>query len=786
MAEINEEIQRLLKQVVEHFDKEDRPVRERQIRLWRRLKLYWEGFQRVWWSETAHDWRVYDEQLNAESYSDQSFYDKPVNVFRAYLESIIAALSITIPAIKCYPDDADDPLDVSTAKAGDNIANLIMRHNDVSLLWLKALFIWCTEGMTACYTYPKEDESYGTYEDKEYKDEEQEVHQCPSCGQTLDPDLFAQAKNLSENEEDEFQPGDDDAELHNLIMNEDQIVCPSCAVQLDPDLQKTKIIVTRLVGVTKKAKSRICMEVYGGLNIKIPNYARTQAECPYLIYAYETHYSNIIDKYEVFKKGDFDLKTTAGGMYDPYERWGRLNPQYVGEYPVNNVTVRNCWLRSWAFNVLQPEESKQLKKKFPDGVKVVMVNDQFAEAEDESLDDCWTLTQYPLSDYLHHDPAGMTLVNIQDITNELISLVIQTIEHGISQTFADPAVLNFDQYNQMEVAPGMVIPTKAPRTGQKIADGFFETRTATLSAEVLPFSQKIQEFGQLVSGALPSLFGGMASEGGKTAAEYSMSRSQALQRLQNNWKVLLVWWKQIFGKAIDSFIKEQSEDERYVAKDELGKFYNVFIRKAETLGKIGSIELEANENLPLTWGQRKDVIMQILQGNNPMLLNALMDPENINMLKDAIGLDDFVLPGEDDRQKQYEEIQQLINSEPIEQPAVDPTTGQPAMDPTGNPIPEEQPSVVVDQDVDNHEIEAAICRHWLVSDAGRLAKVENPMGYRNVLLHMKQHLMFIQQAQMAQAGPGGNPPSGPNNGQPQNAAVAAPPQQSQTGDMTNV
>ena len=41
---------------------------------------------------------------------------------------------------------------------------------------------------------------------------------------------------------------------------------------------------------------------------------------------------------------------------------------------------------------------------------------------------------------------------------------------------------------------------------------------------------------------------------------------------------------------------------------------------------------------------------------------TLATPENIPYLKKAIGLTDYIIPGEDDRQKQYEEIQLLVNS----------------------------------------------------------------------------------------------------------------------------
>jgi hypothetical protein len=337
------------------------------------------------------------------------------------------------------------------------------------------------------------------------------------------------------------------------------------------------------------------------------------------------------------------------------------------------------------------------------------------------------------------------LVSIQDITSDLISLTLQTIEHGIQQTFADPGVLNFEQYRQAETMPGGIYPA-IPKTGKAVGDGFFETRTATLSAEVLPFFNQVQTLGQTVSGALPSLFGGQLS-GSRTASEYSMSRAQALQRLQNTWKMFTIWWKAVFSKVIPMYIQEVQEDEKSVEMTEQGNFINVFIRKAELEGHIGRIELEANENLPITWSQRKDTYMDLLKLQNPEILQALSDPENIKELVEAIGLDDFTVPGEDDRQKQYEEIKLLINSEPIQLPP-DPqavvmsmSMGMPP------PPPTEVPSVEVDPDLDNHQIEAEVCRTYLVSDAGRLLKIENPLGYKNVLLHMKEHMQILQ-AQM--------------------------------------
>jgi len=161
--------------------------------------------------------------------------------------------------------------------------------------------------------------------------------------------------------------------------------------------------------------------------------------------------------------------------------------------------------------------------------------------------------------------------------------------------------------------------------------------------------------------------------------------------------------------------------------------------------------LEASEQLPMTWASIKDVVMQMMQGGNPMVMSTLMSPENIPFVKRAIGVSELAIPGEDDRNKQYEEIRLLLQSEPIPGP-----DGQMA------------PSVDVDPNVDDNQIEADICRRWAVSDAGRLAKTENPPGYTNVLLHMKRHIDLQQaQAGMMQTGPPNGPPNGPPpNGPP--------------------
>lgn len=728
---LTEDEQKLLVQVVEHFENEDKSTRERQVRQWKQLKLFWDGFNQVWYSEVAHDWRIWTGEDN-----DSGHYDKPVNIFRAYLESIIAALSATIPAIKCFPDDADNPLDLETAKASDKIAELIYRHNDVMLLWLHALYIYCTEGMVACYSYSKSDEKYGIYEEKHLRTdtEIETTSTCPECAFGFD--------SSSDGTTTEY--------------------CDTCQKEVMPVIGQEEVEVTKLVGITKHPKTRQAMEVYGGTYVQVANYAKKQEDTPYLIFSYETHFSNARASYKDIREKIHEARNSAGSEWS---RHARTSTQYQGEEAENNVTIRCAWLRPSALEVLKTEECDKLLEKFGNkGIKVTLVDDIFAEAEISDLDNHWTLTHNPLSDFLYHDPAGLLLVSTQEMLNDLLSLILQTIEHGIPQTFADPAVLSFSAYREQEVRPGDIFPAQA-KSGRALGESFYEVKTATLSQEVLPFVQQVQSLAQLVSGALPSLFGG-AQEGSKTASEYSMSRTQALQRQQNTYRIFTVWWKTIFGKAIPAYIKDMKEDEKFVEKNDEGNFVNVFIRKSEVEGKIGNIEIEPSDNLPMTWMQRKEAIEKLIQLNNPQILEYLFSPENVGQIKEAIGLNELFVPGENDKIKQHEEIKLLLESQPIMSPT-DPMKMQEAAA-MGQMLPpeEEISSIEVDPIFDNHQIELQICRSWITSAAGRLAKTEKPDGYRNVLLHAKGHHMILAEEAMKAA----------ESGQPQSSQ---PPQQEQ-------
>ncbi len=64
-----------------------------------------------------------------------------------------------------------------------------------------------------------------------------------------------------------------------------------------------------------------------------------------------------------------------------------------------------------------------------------------------------------------------------------------------------------------------------------------------------------------------------------------------------------------------------------------------------------------------------------------------------------------------------------------------------------------EPSVPIDLLFDNHVVELEECRRWANSDAGQVARIENPAGFANVRAHAELHLRAIGLAYAGQGTP---------------------------------
>lgn len=680
--EISQGLKDILKSLVSDCELEDQFVRESMIRYWKKLENFWHGFQHIFWNEIAHDWQVPEMlPLADQAGIDMALFERVVNIYRAHGESIIAAIAVDIPKVNFFPQNADNPDDLLTAKEYKSIQSTVQRENDAELLFIRGLVLLFNQGLIAAYNYHEFDEKYGSVAIDTIKMEKSVTTQqmCQSCGQSYEPTESPEAPGMP--------------------------VCSICGSNLPPEQREFEEEIPKKVSTNQYPKGKETIDFFGPLHVKIPHYARHQKDCGYLIHSFEQ--SPNICKWTY--KDIRDQIPDRSGRYS-YDRSARISLEYKGGEPDKLLTVRKTWFRPWQFEAISEESLRaEAYNTFPSGCKIVLIEDIVAEVTPESMDDHWTLTEDPRSAFIHADPIGAPLVPIQEVRNDLFNLTLETIEHGVPLTVADPEVLDFNKFQNTEVRPGDIMPGK-PLPGRKYEDAFFQLRTSTLSQEVKEFKRQVDEDGQFVVGSMPSIWGGTSLSGSKTAAEYITSRNQALQRLSTTYLILKWFWVRLMGKAVRSRAENLLEDENYVDKKN-GGFENVWIRRAHLTGTVGRVEPEPAEKFPMSWAQKRDALMEMLQLKDETINSVLFDPNNSEIMKQTFGFNELHIPGEDDRTKQHKEIRDILAGMPQ---AIDPT-------------------------IDDHFIHSEVLRKYLVSEVGCDLKEIKPELFLALLQHKEQH-----------------------------------------------
>lgn len=738
---VNDEEKRAIQACVTMLEKDDQYIRERNIRQWKKNAEYWRLNQFIYWSEIALDYRNiqnFQEPTGNDDDNDQ-VPPKTFPIYRAYGESLIAAMSASIPTVLFFPDDANNPDDITTAKAYSMISELVQKHNKAPLLFIHILELLYNYGLVATYTSWDDDAKYGTIKTPKYKNEKVQMQElvCPQCQQPL-VNVPLKDDSTAPEFKDEITAEEQQAVAAEKPLEQDY-VCSNCGYEGQAEAGRVfDETIPRLVGYSDTPKGRINIRSYGPLHVRVSSYAREQSDIGLLELQLEMHYAAARDEFP-----EIADKIRATSDFYSYERWGRTSSELLSDQLFNQVTVRYCWIREWGFEAytgrgnMAPDTAevvKKLKEKFPHGALAIFVNDIFARAYDESLDDHWSISMNPLDDWIHGIPMGKPLLDVQDAYNEVNNLSLQKHQFGLSETFVDGSVLDEESYRQQMAGPGYVTFAQAP-PGKSMQDAFFQTRTAAMNEEDLNLSQGLNSIGQFLVGAVPSIFGGANVTGSKTATEYNQSRAFALQRLGSHWNNVKYLWADTMSKACRLFSTKMVEDEKYVRKNG-SSFETVWIRKAELTGKIGNVEPDPSEQFPISWAQKRDLFMQLIQLQNPIIGQIMLHPNNAQNTKDALGFPEFFIPGEADRAKQLVELRKLS--------LVDPTTFDPN---------QQEPTVPIDPNVDDDNIHIEVIKHFCVSPEGLYLQETNPAAYLNIILHLKAHEMNMQSKQPPQQQP---------------------------------
>lgn len=574
---------------------------------------------------------------------------------------------------------------------------------------------------------------------------------CPNCGQKSP------------------QPEMVDA-LDQMGQPMQQSVCPACKGELADFHYRPPVTaeIPEYVGTASFPQAGPKVTLCTGMTVSIPQDVKDLRHAPWLIYEYEEHRGVLLEFFgeklrNLIEEGTGNIKggkqaTQAAALQARQSQFtltGQVAPNLQ-----NRWTFSRYWIRPSMFEYAKKEEREMLKQQFPRGVKVSLVDGVVVDMAEEDLGEVWVVGVPEAGKGLIHKPICWGILGHQDIINDFYQIMIANLERGLPSFIFDPEVIDRDALSRKSYLPAEAVPAKRS-AGSLIEKAIAKLPTASFPDQAPVIASAVESNIQLHTGLLPTAWGG--GEKSATAEESRNKLNQALQQLSIHGIFAGKFWIDLFTLAVHMTAKYAAGDFSVSVSGKNGLTTSEVV-EIQAL-KDGEFVFQAEVGIPMTFAERKDQLNQIIT-QNPDLAKAMQldSRTNLPIVRDALltGMNELQVYGEDEWQNTLEKIQQLIEEQPMQAP-------------DGSQQPSQQP----EEFVTNYATEADNVRQWLLSEQGRQAKREKPMGWRNVVLYgLLCSSMAAPPPMMpgpdgqppAQGQPGGTPP-------PNDAGNPAPPPQ---------
>lgn len=684
------------------------------------------------------------------------------NIYNSYMQIIVSALTREVPSPRFEPDDPDDDADITAAEKAEKSKQYFERTLKFKTLMAEmSRFLW-TDGRAVFFTrYVKDGQRFG-YEEPEQEELEKET--VPEDEEKIAEQERASDEGMPETEQDGIEGSGEQSETAGEDNESQQ---PSG---------------------TREPRGKVLTEIIGALESKFPIKEDCKANMPYAQIAREidlqvarARYPEVADKIRAWQGG-------PGG--DDIDRLARINTRlgvmdnYITtDSAAYDVTEQITWFRTCALLEVKVKDVRDslIKKAGSDGLRVIFCGEQFCEGRSLSMDDQIELVHALPGDGVHRPGLGDWLVPIQKVLNNWMELADDYFIRGVPNKWMDNEMFNVAKMREQANMVGAVHPFDR-EPGVNMAEVIFEETPVQFPQFLWEFIQFfMNECPQLLCGAFPALFGGGDASATDTYGGMMVQRDQALGRIGLPWRAIKEAVACVFKQAIQCLALNQDDD--------------LVMREGEEAVRIQMQDLKGNflafpetdENFPESWTQRQNRMNLVLQdaGTNPLFQQILDSPDNLEVIKNTIGLEDLVIPMLEARDKQLGENVILLKGGPTPNPqlkvlqkqiaqgqalisqsmqqGVQPDPQMAAQLQQLTQMAQQMPPMVSSVQVryaDDDATEAATCRKVLNSPRGReLANgdEDEQAAYQNLELHLQEHEAALKKKQ-ANAPPVGQKP----------------------------
>lgn len=708
-----------------------------QLAVIRRNEMYYRGFQNLFPRESAGitDWNTATGGMRIKTPTGEEYQveeDYVINEYRGVVRKLVGVLGHKSPNVKARPDWVDDETAAEAVPVFDEIANFLRPAWRVEYTNRHLVKVLATQSTAFMYTqWVADKERYGEHVEPTYADTEITLqpgqYDCPNCG-------------MAEPEMQDTPPPES---------------CPGCGWPMNysppitaPDKVKT--------GETRYPRGSVELQLASGLTVTTPFYVQDLTHCPWLWYEYQEDIGRLMEMYsdpEIAKYIDSNYSGTEGSQVSQQAMFVRqqvASPAAGSSTEGNKGTYAQFWLAPSMYNYLRGSNAAAdhkelhdlLRTQYPNGVRIVMVNDSVVRLYHERLSDHWVACKPETSEFIWADPLMNDFIDSQDIINAGWTILFRLLTRIAPDVFFDPQVIDADMMRSRPPLPGNYIPAIEGQ-GANLEKAMWKGPAMDLKPEAVQLIEAVKRAGEELLGLFPSVYGGEAPV--QTAEQARRQLNQALMVLATTWNEMRDAWSKAYRNAakligkysMGVLVMSDSTAETASAKE---------VPNVELLAK-GGVHYECDQGVPMSWTQLNDFVKGLYQASPEyaMAMGA-SDPANLDLIAQGNGVPGWTVRGIKIRRRVLDKIGQLLEQQPID-------GGMGPMGPLG-PMPSEE----ADPFIYPPEIVVPVVQDWLMDKEAK--RLEGSPGYQNVVLWGKSSAAAGMAAMQPQPGEPGGPPPG--------------------------
>jgi hypothetical protein len=529
-----------------------------------------------------------------------------------------------------------------------------------------------------------------------------------------------------------------------------------------------------------------CIEINGVLESKVPITQNDPKKWPYCVISREYEKETLQEEFpDAVDEKTGESKITDSGDAQgesSYERMARIGVLQgtrlltaSGETWSNLITKHIAYFRPAFFRAAPKDKREALAEIFPDGVELIVCGDAYCAARPRSMDAFIKVRHSTPGDGQNRSSLLRDMVGPQDTFNDLWNQQKEIFDYCIPEVYMDAASLDAMAREERKAEPGAEIPiVLAP--GETIqAKVLFGSNVEVPQTLIHALETLSGPLGQMITGMYAPAQGS-GDEHQETAKGLTILKESSLGQVGIAWGAQ----QQLIAGAVEQCIRlaasTRDSNQRIPVKSP-GQDQTTEVEIANI--QKGNWYADVDTSYPDTRSMKRAIFTSLVQmaDKAPAIAAMLALPENQELFKEFVGIEDFEVPGAAADLQQRREIEELLKSGPsmpapqevaqavqgMAQKAIEGMQQNPGAPPPPPPDLQQvtqslmKPTVPIDPVWDFHQLHIQAIQDWLASqDRFDEEAKGNFEGIENVKLHGMAH----KQALAANtAPPQGKPPS---------------------------